>query len=64
MIIQDGNIVVGVLLANGDLDVNAYHDVAGGIDDAGVQQILKEWRAGRNSGELCEFTWREEVNRD
>jgi hypothetical protein len=64
VIVQRGNIVVGVWLGKSDLGTTAYIEVAGGLDLAGQQQILKEWRSGKVAGQLGEFTWREETNRD
>jgi hypothetical protein len=63
VIVQDDNIVVGVLLADSELQMNSYISVAGGLDDDDVKQILQEWREGSASGQLREFRWREEPNR-
>jgi len=60
VIIQNGNLVIGVLLAGDKLETNSYIPVAGGLDDDGVKHILQEWQKGKVSGQSGDFTWREE----
>jgi len=61
VIVQKGNIVVGVLLADSELGLNAYLEVGGGLDEAGQRSILEQWRNGEVSGRLGVLTWREET---
>jgi hypothetical protein len=61
VIVQRGNIVVGVLLADTELRLNAYREVAGGLDEAGQRTILEKWRKGEASGESGALTWQEET---
>jgi hypothetical protein len=61
VIIWDGKIVVGVLLAGSKFRTHAYIAVAGGLDADGVEQILQEWQNGKVSGHVSGFRWREET---
>ena len=47
VIVQDGNLVVGVLLADATLQMDSYIPVAGGLDDDGVKHILQQWQEGK-----------------
>jgi hypothetical protein len=63
VVIQNGNIVVGALLASDyELQTARYLPVDGGLDADGVQTITQEWKSGKTFGQLRQFTWCEETD--